>query len=153
MSQQLNGHSYATIGMHLVKKMPEVARAIIDSIPASSGVDICLIPEYFQKYIELTGLPVESIRLSRNQNAKNHRQLFTAAMLKVYHPDVYDRPNLPLKTVKGFQNQLKKCFHSERNRNMPAEIQRIKVFITAYDDFRRDALIIHSQLIKGGDHV
>lgn len=138
----------AHIGYQVMKHLPEVAADIISLSPPPipAAVNLDLIPVYFAHYCQITGLPAETIQLKGNRSAAEHRRIFIAVILRAFHPYVYDRPEIFFKPLRGLELKLKECLHV--GRHVHNEVYKVKGWIKGYEDFKRDALNIYSQIIQ-----
>lgn len=135
----------------LLKRRPEIAEELLHQcpLPEPPEEDINRIPDYFEAYCQVIGLPAEKVQLKINRTAAEHRRIFIAVILRIYHPEVYERPDVYFKPSRGIGRKLRECLKTLGQTY--DEIYKVKEFIKVYPDFTRDALNIYSQIKKTED--
>lgn len=73
------------IGREVVKKHPEIASTIINSLPPQSSMSLEKIPEFYGKYCEMISVKPDDLRGSViNRDKCEKRKVFAYAMISIY---------------------------------------------------------------------
>lgn len=127
-------NNYSLIGKVLASFRPEVYSEIEELVRSSQQTDLTKIPEYFL-----------SFQLLSTESGVESRRLFTAIMLKLYHPYVLDKGIFNVR--KGFVNEIRICFNKPKQ-SISRDIRDVAVYYKAYEEFREKVNCIAEKLVE-----
>ncbi|MBO9657509.1 MAG: hypothetical protein J7527_01665 [Chitinophagaceae bacterium] len=116
-------NNYSLIGKMLASFMPEVYLEIEELVRSGQQTDLRKIPDYFAAF-----------QLLSAESGVESRRLFTATMLKLYHPYAIERGLINVKH--GFVREIRHCFGCKQQ-SITRDIREVVVYYKAYEEFRQ----------------